>query len=69
VQKKVEGQEITLAEAPETASAQVIDIMEALRASLEKKPAARGREARAGSRKPPRRAQRTEPAAKKSVRK
>jgi len=38
VQKKVEGKEITLTEAPET-GAQVIDLMEALRASLEKKPA------------------------------
>jgi len=41
VQKKVEGQEITLAEAPEGGGAQVIDLMEALRASLEKKSAAR----------------------------
>jgi DNA end-binding protein Ku len=40
VQKKVEGQEITMSETPET-SAQVIDLMEALRASLEKKPAAK----------------------------
>jgi DNA end-binding protein Ku len=38
VQKKVEGQEITLADAPEP-GAQVIDLMEALRASLDKKPA------------------------------
>jgi DNA end-binding protein Ku len=38
VQKKVEGQEITMAEAP-AQGAQVIDLMEALRASLEKKPA------------------------------
>ena len=38
VQKKVEGQEITMAEAPEQ-GAQVIDLMDALRASLEKKPA------------------------------
>jgi DNA end-binding protein Ku len=38
IQKKVEGQEITLAEAPEK-GAEVIDLMEALRASLEKKPA------------------------------
>ena len=38
VQKKVEGQEITMAEVPEQ-GAQVIDLMEALRASLEKKPA------------------------------
>src|SRR3982751_3564991 len=41
IQKKVEGQEITLAEAPEPAGGQVIDLMEALRASLEKKPAKR----------------------------
>jgi DNA end-binding protein Ku len=38
IDKKVQGQEITLAEAPEP-GAQVIDLMEALRASLEKKPA------------------------------
>ena len=38
IDKKVQGQEITLAEAPEQ-PAQVIDLMEALRASLEKKPA------------------------------
>src|SRR5688572_8904622 len=38
IQKKVEGQEITMAEEPEK-GAQVIDLMEALRASLEKKPA------------------------------
>jgi len=37
VQKKVEGQEITLVDEPE-AGAQVIDLMQALRASLEKKP-------------------------------
>jgi DNA end-binding protein Ku len=40
VQKKVEGQEITMADQPES-GAQVIDLMEALRASLEKKPAKR----------------------------
>src|SRR3954464_14875871 len=40
VQKKVEGQEITLAETAQPA-AQVIDLMEALRASLVKKPAKR----------------------------
>lgn len=38
IQKKVEGQEITMAAAPEK-GAEVIDLMEALRASLEKKPA------------------------------
>src|ERR1044071_1152059 len=42
IQKKVEGQEITMVEPPvEAGGAQVIDLMEALRASLEKKPAAR----------------------------
>ena len=45
VQKKVEGQEITLAEAPERGGAQVIDLMEALRASLEKKAQRRRRRA------------------------
>src|SRR5882672_9547294 len=64
VQKKVEGQEITLAEAPEGGGAQIIDLMEALRASLEKKAAAPA--------KARKRAQQTEPAvpaARKSVRK
>jgi DNA end-binding protein Ku len=41
IQKKVEGQEITMAEAAPEQGAQVIDLMEALRASLEKKPAAK----------------------------
>ena len=49
VQKKVEGHEITLAEAPE-GGAQVIDLMEALRASLEKKAPARGKAERRASR-------------------
>ena len=46
IQKKVEGQEITMAEAPQEA-AQVIDLMEALRASLEKKPAKKAAETKA----------------------
>jgi DNA end-binding protein Ku len=63
VQKKVEGQEITMAEAPE-GGAQVIDLMEALRASLEKKApkAAAAREPQPEARKPPKRAQEAEPA-------
>ena len=69
VQKKVEGQEVTVAaEAPE-GGAQVIDLMEALRASLEKKAPARSQaqpQPRAEGRKPPRRAQ-AEPATKKSA--
>ena len=62
VQKKVEGQEITLTEQPE-AGAQVIDLMEALRASLGKKAPARAEQAEA--RKPPRRAQ--QPAAQRKA--
>src|SRR5256712_2279782 len=65
VQKKVEGQEITMAEAPE-GGAQVIDLMEALRASLERRAPAKARESQAETRKPPKRAQQTETAAKKT---
>jgi len=71
VEKKVEGHEITLADVPEGGGAQVIDLMEALRASLEKKGAARAAVAKsvsepepaAAARKPAKRAQRVEPAA------
>lgn len=67
VNKKVEGQEITMAAPPE-AGAQVIDLMEALRASLEKRAPAKAREAAASeARKPPKRAQRAEPAPAKKV--
>jgi DNA end-binding protein Ku len=74
VQKKVEGQEITMAEVPESGGAQVIDLMEALRASLNKKatapakssaPEAEARE----TRKPAKRAAQVEPAARKAARK
>jgi DNA end-binding protein Ku len=74
VQKKVEGQEITMSEAPEP-GAQVIDLMEALRASLDKKPAVKSREprteareARPETRKPPKRAAAAEAPAKKAAR-
>jgi DNA end-binding protein Ku len=67
VQKKVEGQEITVTETPEPRG-QVIDLMDALRASLAKAPA-KAREPRTAARKPPRRAQTGEPPAKKAVRK
>jgi len=50
IQKKVEGQEITMAEAPEQ-GAQVIDLMDALRASLEKKPAKRAQPVKPAARK------------------
>jgi DNA end-binding protein Ku len=73
VQKKVEGQEITLAEPQETGG-QVIDLMEALRASLEKKAPARGKAPASApaERKPPKRAQLEEapaPSARKRAKK
>jgi DNA end-binding protein Ku len=75
IDKKVAGQEISLTEEPEQ-GAQVIDLMEALRASLEKKPAAPARAAKAtapvaesGTRKPPKRAAAEPAAPPKKVRK
>jgi len=94
IQKKVEGQEITMAEVPE-GGGQVIDLMEALRASLEKKAPAKARAAgnapaagaqtgphpapkaaerepataTAAARKPLKRAEAVEGAAKKSAKK
>ena len=74
MQQKVEGQEITMADAPESGGAQVIDLMEALRASLERKgvkPAAKAEPAPKG-RKPAKRAQDDEsdaPAPRRSARK
>src|SRR3989449_3532101 len=73
VQKKVEGEEITLAEAPE-GGAQVIDLMEALRASLDKKAGAASKSAQPAqeteARKPPKRAAEVpQPAPKKAARK
>ena len=68
IERKVEGQEITMTDAPE-ASAQVIDLMEALRASLERKapkgPKVAGPRAaapKADERKPAKRAQAAPPA-------
>lgn len=77
VQKKVEGEQITLAEEPERGGAQIIDLMEALRASLDRKgkaaaPAARKAAAKP-ARKPPKAApeqvaaERTAPAKRKAV--
>jgi len=76
VQKKVEGQQITMVEAPQ-ATGQVIDLMEALRASLNKKAAAPAKPAQAetaapASRKPPKRAavaEQAEPVARRTARK
>jgi len=54
IQKKVEGQQITLAEEPK-AGAQVIDLMDALRASLEKRATAPSKAKGETLRKPPKR--------------
>jgi DNA end-binding protein Ku len=68
VRKKVEGEEIVSTE-PQEGGAQVIDLMEALRASLGKKAAAPAKAAatsqpaEAATRKPPKRAQQAEPVA------
>jgi len=58
IQQKVEGQEITVAEAPPE-GAQIIDLMEALRASLGRKAPAKAAPAAAPAetRKPPKRAE------------
>jgi DNA end-binding protein Ku len=67
VQKKVEGQEITLTEPPVEVGAQVIDLMEALRASLGKKAPAKPASAeREETRKPAKRAQSASSAKKAS---
>ena len=73
VQRKVEGQEITMAEAPESGGAQVIDLMEALRASLNKKTAAPAKASAPEApvretRKPAKRATQAEPVARKAAR-
>src|SRR5712691_10368444 len=69
VQKKVEGQEITMAEEPQ-GGAEVIDLMEALRASLDKKKTpAPAKAPDAEAHKAPKRAQQPEPAARKAAKK
>src|SRR5262245_35071164 len=67
VQKKVEGKEITMAEEPEQ-GAQVIDLMEALRASLGKK-GAKPAAPEVSERKPAKKAARAESSARKSAKK
>jgi len=56
IQKKVEGEQITLAEPRVAAEGNVVDLMEALRASLKRNTHARDETARLGERKPPKRA-------------
>jgi DNA end-binding protein Ku len=53
IQKKVEGQEISVAEAPPETGGKVIDLMDALRASLEKTDKAKASVSQLGARKGP----------------
>jgi DNA end-binding protein Ku len=66
IQKKVEGQEISLAEAPAETGGKVIDLMEALRASLEKTETTKVAATKLGPRKAPKRIETTEKPARKA---
>jgi DNA end-binding protein Ku len=69
VQKKVEGQEITVAEEAPEGGAQIIDLMEALRESLKKKEAAPAKARQMEARKPPKRVQAAPEAKRKTGKK
>jgi DNA end-binding protein Ku len=67
IQRKVEGQEITVAE-PQAAAGEgkVIDLMEALRASLKRNTSARDETSKLSERKPPKRVQKKAAATRKA---
>jgi len=67
VEKKVEGQEIAVPDEAAAGGAQIIDLMEALRLSLEKKGAAPAPQTKA--RKPPKRAAPARPASRTAAKK
>ena len=66
IQKKVEGEQITLAEPLPASDGKVIDLMEALRASLKRNTQVRGEAAKLGERKPPKRVQKKAASARKA---
>jgi len=66
IQKKVEGQEISISETQPERGARVIDLMEALRASLEKTEAAKVSATRLGPRKAPKRVEQVAKSARKA---
>jgi DNA end-binding protein Ku len=70
IQKKVEGKEISVSESPveSTGGGKVIDLMEALRASLERTEAARASTAKLGPRKAAKRAEQPAKVARKAAR-
>jgi len=66
IQQKVEGQEISVSEAPDPAKGKVIDLMEALRASLDRTESARASASKLGPRKAPKRVEEAEKPARKA---
>jgi DNA end-binding protein Ku len=69
IDKKVQGQEISVSDVqPEAAGGKVIDLMEALRASLEKTESARTSTAQLGPRKAPKRVEQPAKTARKASR-
>jgi len=67
IQKKVEGQEISVAEIAPAGEGKVIDLMEALRASLERTETARTSAAQLGPRKAPKRVEQAAKPARKAT--
>ncbi len=67
IQKKVEGQEISVAEIAPEPSGKVIDLMEALRASLQKTEAAKASTTKLGPRKAPKRVEQPAKTARKAA--
>jgi DNA end-binding protein Ku len=67
IQKKVEGQEISVSEEQPESGGKVIDLMEALRASLEKTEAAKATTAKLGPRKAPKRVEAVAKTARKAA--
>jgi DNA end-binding protein Ku len=68
IQRKVDGQEILVPERAPEASGKVIDLMEALRASLQKTETAKASASRLGARKAPKRVERRAKTARKASR-
>jgi DNA end-binding protein Ku len=67
IQKKVEGQEISVSEAAPASEGKVIDLMEALRASLQKTESARAQVSRLGPRKAAKRVEEPAKASRKAA--
>jgi len=68
IQQKVEGQEISVSEAAPETGGKVIDLMEALRASLQKTEEGKASTARLGPRKGPKRVEQADKSARKASR-